>query len=158
MIIIAHRGNLEGPNPATENHPDQIRKCLDLGFNVEIDLWRDGEKLFLGHNNPHYGVDVLYLDKLVSTKKIWIHAKNDQALMWLKKEPNYNFFWHQTDNFTLTSQRWIWAYPGITIPDVEHFTIAVLPEDVNLKDEEVRKFKGVCTDYPIEYNDKFNTL
>ena len=53
MKIIAHRGNLSGPTQ-TENHPDQIKKALDLGFDVEIDVWYKENKVFLGHDFPQY--------------------------------------------------------------------------------------------------------
>ena len=35
MILIAHRGNIDGPSEM-ENHPDHIQKALDAGFNVEV--------------------------------------------------------------------------------------------------------------------------
>jgi hypothetical protein len=39
MILIAHRGNLDGPNPSMENHPDYIDAAINAGFHVEVDLW-----------------------------------------------------------------------------------------------------------------------
>ena len=38
MKLIAHRGNTNGPNPETENCPQQIKNCIDQGYDVEIDL------------------------------------------------------------------------------------------------------------------------
>ena len=37
-IIIAHRGNSNGPSSA-ENSIESITSCLNLGFNVEVDVW-----------------------------------------------------------------------------------------------------------------------
>ena len=39
MKLISHRGNLEGPNPERENHPDYIYGALQAGYDVEIDVW-----------------------------------------------------------------------------------------------------------------------
>ena len=39
MILIAHRGNIDGINTSKENHPDYIKSALDSGFYAEIDLW-----------------------------------------------------------------------------------------------------------------------
>ena len=58
-----------------------------------------------------------------------------------------NCFWHESDKYTLTSQGWIWAYPG---QPGGRYSIAVHPE--KLSDEEVKKFAGVCSDYVDNYN------
>ena len=39
MKLISHRGNFKGKEPLNENHPDYIRKAIDHGFEVEIDVW-----------------------------------------------------------------------------------------------------------------------
>ena len=38
MLLIAHRGNINGPDKAKENHPDYINKAIEAGYNVEIDI------------------------------------------------------------------------------------------------------------------------
>jgi hypothetical protein len=52
MILISHRGNLNGPNPERENHPDYIWEALRAGFEVEIDVWWVEGKFKLGHDEP----------------------------------------------------------------------------------------------------------
>ena len=42
MILISHRGNLNGTSPF-ENHPEYIQKALLKGFDVEIDVWFFGD-------------------------------------------------------------------------------------------------------------------
>jgi hypothetical protein len=54
--------------------------------------------------------------------------------------PHLNYFWHQEDNFTLTSQGYIWTYPD---KDVTNKSIAVLV-DKELAPDGVA---GVCSDY-----------
>ena len=44
MILISHRGNLTGPNPKKENHPDYILNALREGYEVEIDVWFENDK------------------------------------------------------------------------------------------------------------------
>ena len=39
MILIAHRGNIDGPNPELENSLQYIDKAIDSGYNVEVDIW-----------------------------------------------------------------------------------------------------------------------
>ena len=41
MRLIAHRGNLNGPNPLVENDPQRITYCIDEGYDVEIDVRYD---------------------------------------------------------------------------------------------------------------------
>jgi hypothetical protein len=39
MKIIAHRGNLYGPDPETENTIEQAERCFAICFDVELDIW-----------------------------------------------------------------------------------------------------------------------
>ena len=60
MRLISHRGNLNGPNPERENHPDYIQDALWQRYDVEVDVWGiEGEyqmELWLGHDEPLYRV------------------------------------------------------------------------------------------------------
>ena len=46
MEIIAHRGNLNGPQPENENNPEYINSALELGFSAEIDVWWHNDSFF----------------------------------------------------------------------------------------------------------------
>jgi glycerophosphoryl diester phosphodiesterase len=46
MVILAHRANLEGPNPKLENSLAATQRALELGFGVETDLRRDENRQF----------------------------------------------------------------------------------------------------------------
>ena len=39
MKIISHRGNLAGADSGLENSPPYILTALNVGFDVEVDLW-----------------------------------------------------------------------------------------------------------------------
>ena len=92
MILISHRGNINGKNSDRENSIEYIEEALDMGYNVEIDVWVIDNKFYLGHDNPLYEVDFLFL----INNKLWCHAKNLEALLKMK---NYdiNCFWHEND-------------------------------------------------------------
>ena len=74
MILISHRGNLEGPSNL-ENHPDQIQKVLRLGFDCEIDLWREDNKWYLGHDYPEHEVNINFFanQNCGFTQKTYLH-------------------------------------------------------------------------------------
>ena len=61
MIKISHRGNLRGPNKDRENNPQYIKEALEKGYNVEVDVWLQGTKLFLGHDEPQYETNIEFL-------------------------------------------------------------------------------------------------
>lgn len=140
MLIIAHRGNLNGPQPEFENKPDYIAEALHRGFNVEVDVWCVDDKLFLGHDAPDTEIDI----KLLENSRIWCHAKNIQALNVMLKNDHIECFFHQNDDVTLTTSQYIWTYPGKEICDL---SICVLPEIGGLPMDQ--NFRGVCTDYSI---------
>jgi hypothetical protein len=144
MKLIAHRGLINGPEKEFENKPAQIETALDMGFDCEIDVWfKDGE-WWLGHDDPTYLVDFKFLEQ----PGLWIHAKNLPALHILGEDPKLNFFWHQEDDFTLTSQGYIWTYPGKLLTDR---SISVMPEwnDPNFNNLNFNCF-GICSDYILK--------
>lgn len=142
MHWISHRGNLEGPNPLLENDPGYIQLALDKGFDVEVDVWFIDGELYLGHDT---GIHALPKEWL-SNFRFWFHCKNINALDFFKKTDGVKYFWHQEDDYTLTSNRKIWTYPGKPLlPEC----IAVVPEvayNGNLWD-----CYAICTDYIHKY-------
>jgi len=154
MKIISHRGLIYGPNKNKENKPDEIEKVLLQGFDCEIDVWAIYDKWFLGHDEPQYEIPVSFLGK----QGLWIHCKNLDALYKLNDSVfNYEYFWHQNDDFTLTSGNFIWTYPG------KHLTknsIAVLPEFNKDYWEYVKSVTiyGICTDYVEKFVSETRTM
>ena len=143
--IIAHRGNLNGPCPEKENHPDQILLCIEQGFDCEIDVWYHEELgWWLGHDKPQYSISLDFLRKHAT--KLWCHCKHLYSLVELLKYPEIQCFYHQTDDYTLTSHGNIWVYPGKKVPNDKGILVMPL-ESTN---EISREFKGICTDYPMK--------
>lgn len=144
MKLIAHRGLTEGPNKNLENCPEQIIEAIENNFDCEIDLWVVNSELVLGHDGPQYNIDRNFL--IEYSHALWIHAKNLAALRWLTDEPRLNFFWHQNDDFVITSKGFIWAYPG---KELTTRSIMVLPEWDNptLENFTIPNCYGICSDY-----------
>lgn len=152
MIIISHRANLNGPDPSIENSPESIVHAINKGFSVEVDLRIRKDKLYFGHDEPQYETS---LDFLIKNKKyLWIHCK-DLIAMEFCLEHAFHCFWHNKDDYTLTNYRFVWAYPGKE--PIGKLCVMVMPEWY-WKPEEVvpKKPFGVCTDYPIAYQDIIN--
>lgn len=148
MILISHRGNIDGPNPSQENNPSYVNDAIRKGYAVEIDLWVNDGKLFLGHDNPQYEIEKTWIG--LREKNLWIHCKNISAIELCYNENYWNYFWHDTDTLTITSKGFLWAYPG---KQPIKKSIAVLPE---LYDDNLSSCIGVCSDFIQKYKEKFN--
>ncbi len=143
-MIISHRGNIDGKNELLENSPDYIDNAISKGFDVEIDVWIDkSSKIFLGHDKPQYEIDISWLEE--RKNKLWIHCKNIDAVVFFNNIKDFHYFWHQNDDVTLTSNSYIWAYPG---KQPIRNSIAVMPE---IFEDDTSDCLGVCTDFPIRY-------
>ena len=144
MLIISHRGNLEGENQSTENSPSQIETAINFGYDVEIDLWLIDNDFMLGHDKPEHPIS---LDWLVSNEKIlWVHCKNFEAIDYLSKNQiNLNYFFHDSDDLTLTSRNFMWIYPKKTYSN----NSVIVCKDVDEFANYLKKPPfGVCTDNP----------
>ena len=142
MILIAHRANLNGPGEQ-ENSIVGIKTAIDSGFHVEIDVRFVNSKFFLGHDSA---IEEIKPEWLVH-EKVWCHAKNTNTLENLLCIGAHCFF-HNQDDCTLTSKKFIWVYPGKYIP--YKFGIAVMPE---ISPEwDIRKAYGICTDFVFRYH------
>ena len=145
MLYISHRGNLNGINPKQENKPSYIFDALERSFDVEVDVWFVKDKFYLGHDEPKDLID----SKFLKIKKLWFHSKNIEALYELTKL-NVKCFWHQNDDVTLTSNGFIWTYPGKPLTEK---SICVLPELNNIK---TFNCAGICSDFILDYYNEQN--
>jgi hypothetical protein len=139
MKFIAHRGNTNGPNIPLENSESYIINTINNGFDCEIDVRKINDKLFLGHDDPQYEITINFLLKYAD--KLWIHCKNLDALSYLSTYNELNIFWHQSDNYTLTSNKNIWAFPT---SEINEKCIIVMPELNNFK---ISNCYGICSDF-----------
>jgi hypothetical protein len=147
MIFISHRGNINGKNIELENSLDYINSALEKYY-VEIDIWFHAAKLYLGHDEPQYEIPESFLNN----DKLFVHCKNADALHFMSSTNlKSQYFWHHSDDFTITSEKIIWAHPK-TKPVVN--SVAVLPEYFN-KDIDLSNCYGICSDIIEKYYDKY---
>jgi uncharacterized pyridoxamine 5'-phosphate oxidase family protein len=143
MKYIAHRGNVNGPNPKDENKPEYLLEAIHRGYYVETDLWVIEDKLYLGHDFPQYEISISFL--LNIQDKLFCHCKNITALFFiLQHYPEIECFYHDKDECVLTSKNHIWNSPG---SELTSLSICVMPERVN--QIVTNNCYGVCSDYHI---------
>lgn len=147
MQLISHRGNIFGPIPEKENHPNYIDCAINDGYHVEIDIRVINGEIWLGHDDPQYKISNEWLND--RRCNLWIHCKNiDSLYEFCTSKDDYNYFWHQNDDFTLTNKNYIWTYPGKSYTSK---SIIVMPElftDIyNLTNYKTYSCYGICSDY-----------
>lgn len=152
MKLIAHRGNINGPNSALENAPSYIDQAIKLGFNVEIDIRYIESKFYLGHDEPQYEVSMSWL--VERNNFLWIHCKDLRSLeVFSNSLINFNCFWHESDQYTLTSSGYIWSSPNqsynfnsvIVMPEVSD--LIKFDDSGNIIDMSNYNCFAVCSDY-----------
>lgn len=122
-----------------ENKPDTIKKAISQGYNVEIDVWKVNNVLYLGHDSPMYEIHPDFLD----IQELWCHAKNLSAFEYMLSK-NVRCFWHEEDDYTLTSDGFIWTYPNKDVVEKSVIVCKTLEETVNYSKSVVY---GICSDY-----------
>ena len=146
MILISHRGNVNGSSPERENSTDYILKAMEK-YDVEIDLWFVDGLFKLGHDRPQY--DTQYSFLVEHSEKLWIHCKNIPSFRELSvmdpKGNVLNYFMHDSDDVVFTSKGYRWALVGNQ--PIEG-SIAVMP---GIHGEDISLCMGVCSDYIERY-------
>ena len=140
MKLISHRGNIKGSKPKYENNPNYISQALKLGYEVEVDVRLHKGYFYLGHDKPQFKVSKTFL----KNKKIWCHAKDLKAFEKLKEIKSIHF-WHQKDDYTLTSNGYFWTYPGKKISKNSIY--------VSIGKKKLKNINcaGICSDYISNY-------
>jgi len=145
MILISHRGNIDGSNPELENKPSYIAKAIELGYQCEVDVWFVDGKFMLGHDEPTYEFPFELIESFHN--KLWLHCKDTASLSKLNQidriGSNLNYFSHDKDMGVLTSKGYIWStnlYDG---------GILVMPEAFDK--QPIDTTVGVCSDIISKY-------
>ncbi len=148
--FISHRGNINGNSPSDENNIDYINKALSDGYDVEVDVWLYNNKYYFGHDEPQYETNIEFICR--DYQKLWFHAKNKEVLRSLLRFDFLNVFWHQNDDYTITSKGYIWVFPG---KDLVQGSICVMPETIE-KVQNLSMCFGICSDYIEKYRNELN--
>jgi len=142
MIRIAHRGNYKGRDALRENTISYIEEAIAAGYDVEIDVWLLDGKWHLGHDFPGEEIQLSFMER----PQVWTHAKDLQGYVSLHGQKNVHVFWHDKDEFAITSKGIKWASTGI----ITHDGIMVMPEYSPFALTVIRSFEvrplGVCSD------------
>lgn len=139
-ILIAHRGNFKGVNKDLENSIPYLQKALMHGYDIEVDLWHIDNSFYFGHDGPEHKAPYNFIKNILDNS--WFHCKNLEAIYEISGITGAKYFWHQGDDFTLTSNNLIWTYPGK--PSGPRSIIVDLGRGAvsNLRD-----VYGICGDY-----------
>lgn len=159
MIIISHRAKLSrDPEPHDENNPTRIRELLARGYGVEVDLKIENGYCYLGHPSP--AGDLLFYiveSKFLMQKNLWIHCKNIDALEFCKDWNIRHYFFHNTDDVTITSSGYFWTYPNKSLPLTKYSIPVVYHRDSDLwSHEDLEECFAICTDEPEFFDELFN--
>ena len=152
MIFYAHRGNTNGPS-MFENEPHYLTQAINQGFMVEVDVWCVKGDLWFGHEWPEHYVRQEWLQKYAM--KCIFHCKNIEAVQAMQ-QAGYHFFWHQEDEYTITSAGYVWVYPSRPFPKSPLY-IACEPDATDLPATWL-DIHGICSDYVTELRRKEKVL
>ncbi len=149
MILISHRGNIDSVIKNKENTLPYIDNAISLGYDVEIDLRRIDQNLYLGHDKPEQKVDYDWLFE--RRKNLWIHVKDINSFNFCLDTP-LTYFFHEKERHTLISNNLIWSH------DLSEATEKSIIPLINLKIDknEAKKYKkvaGICSDYISHYRE-----
>ena len=149
MILIAHRGNINGRNLERENKVDYVMEALTQGYDVEIDIRyiKSSKEYFLGHDNAQ---EICPMEILLS-ENTWVHAKDIYSFKRLLDLEIPNTFLHTDEDVVLTSSGYLWTYPG---KEITKRSIQVMPEhsgEVFNNDA-----YGICSDLVKKYRENKN--
>tara|TARA_R100000008_G_scaffold59031_1_gene36772 strand:- start:1777 stop:2241 length:465 start_codon:yes stop_codon:yes gene_type:complete len=153
MILISHRGNLDGLNPERENSPDYIDEAIAKGYDVEVDVWYyrvNQDWVWLGHDEPEYTVKKEWL--LDRKNNLWIHCKNFNALTQLVNT-ELRIFYHEKEQYTILNNGLIWAH---NIEEIDDRCIIPLLSRESVLEYNQAGFYGVCSDFIYDCEKKFN--
>lgn len=147
--LIAHRGNRIGPYPARENSPQYLDEALMGGFDCEIDFWVLDGVMKLGHDHGQYPIDLGWLRD--RQKRLWIHCKNPEAVAMMANE-SFNWFFHNTDAYTLTSEGYVWSYPGAPFVGSKAVIVYFGRHDPT-RGGDISSAYGICGDFVGRWGD-----
>lgn len=141
MKMISHRGNVTSKAVDMENTIPYINYALKMGYDVEIDVWLVGNKLFLGHDNPQHEIDTSYL----INDRLLCHAKNKEAFSYMLDDKRIHCFWHDKDDYTLSSKSIPIVYPNK--PPIKNSIVMVTDHSVFESLKNSTEIYGICYDY-----------
>ena len=148
--FIAHRGITDGNYSDRENKVDTIIQALRYGYEVEVDVRLFNGEIYLGHDEPQEKLSKLWNRMRTGIDWIpygglWYHCKDSGSLDYFKKLNMYNYFWHDQDNFTITSKGHIWTADLCGCYPVDTFVVVKNKDDLVSQSE--TNCAGICSPF-----------
>jgi 3-deoxy-D-manno-octulosonate 8-phosphate phosphatase (KDO 8-P phosphatase) len=143
--LIAHRGNIAGPNPESENKIDYLLKALSLGFDIEVDVRLKEGKLYLGHDVEQEQIESSFL----KNKRVWTHCKDIESFNYLLQFKDINCFYQNNEDIVLTSRGFVWHHSSNT--NFGKKSIGVCLDYNQDFDNNISSMYGLCSDYVGSY-------
>jgi 3-deoxy-D-manno-octulosonate 8-phosphate phosphatase (KDO 8-P phosphatase) len=106
MKLIAHRGNISGSQASLENDPTYLEHAMEIGYDVEMDVWFQQDAYYTGHDKPTYKIDKNFL----KNSKIWVHCKDEKTFYNLSKYVDINCFLQEGDKVAITTKGFLWNH------------------------------------------------
>ena len=140
MIYIAHRGNLYGPEPDSENQISYLRRGLIAGFMVESDIRFVDGRWWTGHDEP---IDEVPKEMMTNQQILW-HAKTMETAAAIIADDFLrrlmHWFWHDDDHFAMTSKGWLLSHAA-------HQPVKGCIQVCLTNDEPASGVSGICSDF-----------
>ena len=154
---------MNGPAPARENQVWAIEQCIKLGYKVEVDLWTyepiddSGYRMYLSHDEPTgkigdnaTRIDINWL--LENQHQLLIHCKNKEAIEYTMSELDGEWFVHEQDRWSGTSDSHLICYGKQCDIVDDHRILLMMPEHHNIEPKDIPKgIYAICTDYVERY-------
>ena len=156
MRLISHRGNTNGNYLHKENCRKTLDQVIKLGYDVEVDLWKIGEKLYLSHDKPNYDDLINESWLLENSDNLLVHAKNREALDYLlngwNQRKGYNhsifhYFSHENDKYAWTNRGYLIVFPGYEA--IEHANVIIMMPEQGTRIP--KTCYGICSDFVENY-------
>lgn len=149
MKLIAHRGNVDGICHQKENTQSYIDKAISLGYDVEIDIHRINDILFLGHDKPENKISLEWL--IDRRKNLWVHTKNFAALAYLIDFDLRSFYHKSEDHTIINNCNLIWSH---NLADANKKSIIPLLSMNDINSSYKIDVYGICSDFVSTLKDK----
>ena len=106
--LISHRGNLSGPEPHRENTTAFIDEAINAGYWVEVDVWKNEDGLWLGHDGPNHLTSLQWL--LDKKKDLIVHSKDIGTLSRMLESGMSTFYHSRESHAIIANLNLIWSH------------------------------------------------
>lgn len=145
MKLISHRGNIKGKIIDKENRPSYIDAAIGIGYEVEVDIRFIKNKIWLGHDEAQYEINLNWL--LKRKNNLWLHCKDLESSLFLyNHKSDLKYFCHTNDSYVLTSDGCVWVH-DLSLALNEKCIIPLLSENEVKEHEKYKNVYGICTDF-----------